>query len=50
MRSVSRRRIADYVRPALGEARVARMWAVVSEAERVRSGGSSTPTAAGGTS
>ena len=34
MRSVSRRRAADYVRPALGEARVTRMWSAIEEAER----------------
>ena len=33
MRSVSRRRASDYVRPALSEARVNRMWAAISAAE-----------------
>jgi TolA-binding protein len=39
MRSVSRRRAADFVRPALGAARVERMWAAVAEAERGRERG-----------
>lgn len=34
MRSVSRRRPADYVRPALGEARLTRMWSAVTATER----------------
>ena len=38
MRSVSRRRPADFVRPALSEARITRMWSGISAAERARSG------------
>ena len=37
MRSVSRRRAADFVRPALSEARVARMWTAIAAVDRPRS-------------
>lgn len=47
MRSVSRRRIADFVSPALSEARIARMWSAVAEAERARLRGSESPPSAG---
>ncbi len=36
MRSVSRRRAADFVRPALSEARVSRMWSAVTRVEEER--------------
>jgi TolA-binding protein len=36
MRSVSRRRAADHVRPSLSEARVARMWSTIEAGERAR--------------
>ncbi len=36
MRSVSRRRAADYVRPSLSEARVSRMWSTIEAAELAR--------------
>ncbi len=36
MKSVSRRRAADFVRPALSEARVSRIWAAVSRVEEER--------------
>jgi TolA-binding protein len=36
MKPVPRRRVADYVSPALSEARIARMWSAVAETERAR--------------
>lgn len=36
MRSVSRSRPADHVRPALGDARVSRMWSSIAATERAR--------------
>ncbi len=36
MRSVSRRRAADYVRPSLSEARVSRMWSTIEATEPAR--------------
>ncbi|MFT3765928.1 MAG: FecR domain-containing protein [Minicystis sp.] len=47
MKSVSRRRMADFVKPALSEPRIARMWSAVAEAERARLRGSQGPPSAG---
>ena len=46
MRSVSRRRIADFVSPALSEARITRMWSAIADAERTRLRGSESPRSA----
>ncbi|MDI1437436.1 FecR domain-containing protein [Polyangium sorediatum] len=43
MRSVSRRRTADFVSPPLSEARITRMWSAIAGAERARLRGSESP-------